>query len=210
MRYRPRLATVLGVLGVTGIVAVLTGCSIQPDTTPREIPQDDRALSDPVTPAEGGEAAGSTRVFLVKEGDDGQPHLRSARRSIASTPTAVMQELLKGPNAREEAAGITTALPRGLIGSARSGAGVVTVDVSPQLLDEPAPQLMLAIAQIVFTQSELEGVREVRIRVDGTNRPWPDGQGELRTSALTVYDYPGLAESTQPAYPPIPSPASAS
>ena len=86
---------------------------------------------------------------------------------------------------------------------------MVTVDVSSQLLDEPAPQLMLAIAQIVFTESELEGVREVRIRVDGTNRPWPDGQGQLRTSALTVYDYPGLAESTQPDYPPIPSPASA-
>jgi spore germination protein GerM len=189
------------------LAAALAACSIQPDTSPREIPQADRALSDPVTPAEGGEAAGSTRVFLVKESDDGQAQLRSVLRSVDPTPTAVMQELLNGPNAQEEETGTTSALPQDLVlHSARSVAGVLSVDVSSQLLDEPAPQLMLAIAQIVFTASELEGVREVRIRVDGTNRPWPDGHGELRTEALTVYDYPGLVESTQPAYPPIPSP----
>jgi spore germination protein GerM len=184
--------------------AVLASCSIQPDNSPRAIPPADRVPLDPLTP-EGGEAAGTTRVFLVKEGDDGEPHLHSVLRSVDRTPTAVIQELLKGPNPTEEDTGVTTALPRGLaLRAADSGAGVMAVDLTGQLLDEPAPQLMLAIAQIVFTASELEGVREVRVRVNGTNRPWPDGEGELKTSALTVYDYPGLAESTQPAYPPIP------
>jgi spore germination protein GerM len=193
--------------GVAALVAVglLASCSIQPDTTPRVIPPADRAPLDPVSP-EGGEAAGSTRVFLVKEGDDGQQHLRSVLRSVDPTGNGVMTELLKGPNAQEEDAGITTSLPRGLaLRSVRTGAGVMAVDLTAQLLDEPAPQLMLGIAQIVFTASQLPGVREVRVRINGTDRPWPDGQGELKTSALTVYDYPGLAESTQPAYPPIPS-----
>jgi hypothetical protein len=45
----------------------------------------------------------------------------------------------------------------------------------------------------------------VRIRVDGQTRDWPDGNGELQTRPLTVYDYPGLAESAQPPYPPVPS-----
>ena len=67
-----------------------------------------------------------------------------------------------------------------MLRSARSGAGVLTVDVSAELLDEPAPKLQLAIAQIVFTASELEGVREVRVTVMGGIRPWPDGEGELR------------------------------
>ena len=62
-----------------------------------------------------------------------------------------------------------------------------------------------AVAQIVFTGSELDGVRTVRIRVDGQTRDWPDGRGELQRRPLTVYDYPGLAESAQPPYPPIPS-----
>jgi spore germination protein GerM len=190
---------------VGGAAVLLAACSIQPDTAPRVIPAADRAPLDPLTP-EGGEAAGSTRVFLVKESDDGQPQLRSVLRSVQATPTAVMQELLKGPNPEEEHTGVTTALPRGLsLRSAGTGAGVMTVDVTGQLLDEQTPQLLLGIAQIVFTASELSGVRAVRVRVNGINRPWPDGQGELTAAALTVYDFPGLAESTQPAYPPIPS-----
>jgi spore germination protein GerM len=195
------------VLTALALAVVATSCAIQPDTSPRDIPNADRALSDPLLPAEGGASAGSTRVYLIKESDDGTPHLRSVLRSVDPTPRGVMQELLKGPNAKEEDEGITTALPRALVlQSARSGAGVLTVDVSAELLDEPAPKLQLAIAQIVFTASELEGVREVRVTVIGGIRPWPDGEGELRTSALTVYDYPGLVESTQPAFPPIPNP----
>ena len=45
----------------------------------------------------------------------------------------------------------------------------------------------------------------MRLRVDGETRGWPDGSGELQESALTVYDYPGLAESSQPPYPAVPS-----
>jgi Sporulation and spore germination len=195
---------------LVAVAALATACSIKPDSSPQVIPVGDHALNDTFT-AEGGEAAGSTRVFLVKEGDDGTAHLTSVLRSVDPTATAVMQELLKGPNAQEEDAGVTSALPRDLVlRSARSGAGVLTVDVSSQLLDEPAPKLLLAIAQIVFTASELEGVREVRIKVNGTIRPWPDGQGELRTTALTVYDYPGIVESSQPPYPAIPTPEPAS
>ena len=189
------------------LAAVTAACSIQPDTSPRDIPNADRALSDPLVPAGGGESAGSTRVYLVKESDDGTPQLRAVLRSVEPTASGVMEELLKGPNTQEEDDDITTAMPSGLVlRSARSGAGVLTVDVSSELLDEPAPKLQLAIAQIVFTASELEGVREVRVTVLGTIRPWPDGEGELRTSALTVYDYPGLVESAQPPFPPIPSP----
>jgi len=195
------------IIAALAVVAAAGACSIQPDASPRDIPNADRALSDPLVPAEGGESAGSTRVYLVKESDDGTPQLRAVLRSVEPTASGVMQELLKGPNTQEEDEGITTTMPPGLVlRSARSGAGVLTVDVSSELLDEPAPKLQLAIAQIVFTASELEGVREVRVTVLGTIRPWPDGEGELRTSALTVYDYPGLVESAQPPFPPIPSP----
>jgi len=196
------------VLTALALAVLATSCAIQPDTSPRDIPNADRALSDPLLGAEGGKSEGSTRVYLVKESDDGTPHLRSVPRSVDPTARGVMEELLKGPNTDEENVdGVTTALPRALVlRSARSGAGVLTVDVSAELLDEPAPKLQLAIAQIVFTGSELEGVREVRVTVRGEIRQWPDGEGELRDEALTVYDYPGLVESTQPAFPPIPNP----
>jgi spore germination protein GerM len=191
----------LGVL----LALASTACSIQPDTAPREIPQGDRGLLDPVTPA-GGEAAGSTRVYLVAGQGDGERHLRSVQRDVDATPTDALEELFKGANDQEDEAGLGTAIPADLrLLSARPVAGTLQVDVSSEILDLPVPMLVLAVAQIVFTGSELDGVREVRLKVDGENREWPDGRGELQTRTLTVYDYPGLAESSQPAYPPIPS-----
>jgi hypothetical protein len=198
---------VLAAIGCTTFV--VTGCSIQPDTAPRAIPQDDRGLLGQVVP-EGGAAAGSTRVYLVAEHDDGERLLRSVQRGVDATPTPALEELFKGANDEEDAAGLGSALPAGLqLLSARPVAGTLQVDVSEQLLDLPAPTLILAVAEIVFTASELDGVREVRLKVNGQNRPWPDGRGELQTRTLTVYDYPGLVESSQPAYPPIPSPVPA-
>jgi len=199
-RTRARCAA-LGVLVVLGAAA----CSIQPDTAPREIPQGDRGLLDPVTP-EGGEAVGSTRVYLVSEHDEGERRLRAVQRDVDATPSDALEELFKGANDQEVGAGLGTAIPAGLrLLSARPVAGTLQVDVSSEILDLPVPLLVLAVAQIVFTGSELDGVREVRLKVEGENREWPDGRGELQTRTLTEYDYPGLAESSQPAYPPIPS-----
>jgi spore germination protein GerM len=182
----------------------LGACSIQPDTAPREIPQNDRGLLSPVAP-EGGEAAGSTRVYLVAE-RGGERRLRAVARGVDATPSAVLEELFKGANDQEDEAGLGTTIPPGLqLLSSRSVAGTLQVDVSEEILDVPGPALIFAVAEIVFTASELDGVREVRLKVNGENVPWPDGQGELQSRPLSVYDYPGLAESSQPPYPPIPS-----
>jgi hypothetical protein len=186
------------------LLIAVSACSIQPDTAPREIPQHDRGLLDPVTP-EGGEAAGSTRVYLVAD-RSGERRLRAVQRGVDATPSAALEELFKGANDQEDEAGLGTAIPDGLqLLSSRSVAGTLQVDVSEEILDVPGPALILAVAEIVFTASELDGVREVRLKVNGENLPWPDGQGELQSRPLTVYDFPGLAESAQPPYPPIPS-----
>lgn len=191
-------------LAVVLTAATVSGCSIQPDTSPREIPVGDRALLDPVAP-EGGEASGSTRIFLIGAGSGGERQLRSVLRSVDASPTAVLQELFKGPNDQEEAAGLRTALPDGLtLNSARRAAGTLTVDVGSEILDLDARNLRLAVAEIVFTASELEGVNAVRLRADGVPRSWPDGRNEATSEPLTVFDFPGVAESAQPPFPPIP------
>ena len=190
---------------IVAMLLAVSACSIQPDAAPRDIPEGERGLLDPVTP-EGGEAAGSTRVFLVADGDEGQRRLRSVLRRVDATPTAALEELFKGANDQEDEAGLGSELPAELtLLDADPIAGTLQVDVSQEILDLPAPALLLAVAEIVFTASELDGVREVRLKVNGQNREWPDGSGELQSRALTVYDYPGLAESSQLAYPPIPS-----
>ena len=196
----------------TPVVALIAaalgnGCAIQPDNAPRDIPAAERGQLDPVPP--GGEAIGQSRIYLVTgEGTGGDRELRTVLRDVEppTDPEAVLRTLIAGANRSELDSGMTSPLPSSsTLHSARLVASTLNVDLSGEILELPASALRDAVAQIVFTASELDGVRTVRIRVDGQTRDWPDGRGELQRRPLTVYDYPGLAESAQPPYPPIPS-----
>ena len=185
----------------------LTACGIEPDSAPRNIPVDQRAEIEP-TDVDAGESTGTSRVFMLTEGgEDGQRLLRSVLRDVSTTPTDVLQALLDGPNAQELEEGLSTQLPPEvqMISPARVLAGTLNVDLSPEILELQSSALRYAVAQIVYTADELDGVRSVRLRVDGENQAWPAGRGELINDPLTVYDFPGFAESAQPAYPAIPS-----
>ena len=187
---------------------VLVGaCAIQPDSSPRDIPPDDRLPVDPVAPDAGATAEGSNRIFLVTDDDDVESTLRHVLRDVdPATPRAVLDELFKGPSIEEFDLGFRTALDTFTLNTAqRVAGGTLNVDVSPEILELAQPTLELAVAQIVFTSSELPGISQVRLRVGGEAQAWPDGRGELQTDALTVYDYPGLVESTQPSFPAVPS-----
>jgi spore germination protein GerM len=182
------------------------GCAIQPDNSPRDIPSEERGQIDPVAP--GAEATGASRIFLVAdEGSGGDQELRSVLRDVEpQTHEAVLGALIAGPNPGEVDSGMSSPLPSSTtLHSARLVAGTLNVDISDEILELSGSAVRLAVAQIVFTSNELDGVRAVRLRVDGQARDWPDGRGELQSGPLTVYDYPGLAESAQPPYPPIPS-----
>jgi spore germination protein GerM len=85
-------------------------------------------------------------------------------------------------------------------------AGVLRVDASKELLQLSGNDLVDALAQIVFTASELDGVHAVKILVEGAEQQWPAGNGELQSEPLTTYDFPGRVASAQPAYPAIPTP----
>lgn len=195
-------------LATLAALCAVSACAIQPDSSPRDVPSGERANFDPVDP-EGGASEGSSRIFLLtSNGDSGERLLRSKSREVVdSTRDAVLEELFKGPNKLELEAGLRTELPEELTlnSPSRVISGTLTVDLSPEILELGLPQLRLAVAQIVFTASELEGVQDVRLRVDGEIRDWPDGRGELESDPLSVYDYPGLVESTQPPFPAAPS-----
>jgi spore germination protein GerM len=182
------------------------GCAIQPDSAPRDIPAEERGQLDPVAP--GAEATGQSRIYLVAgEGSGGRQELRTVLRDVEpQAPEPVLQALIAGPNRGELDNGMSSPLPPSTtLHSARLVAGTLNVDISAEILDLSGPAVRLAVAQIVFTASELDGVRTVRLRVDGQSRDWPDGRGELQSAPLSVYDYPDVAESAQPPFPPIPS-----
>ncbi|MEI8240534.1 MAG: GerMN domain-containing protein [Actinomycetota bacterium] len=194
-------------LAVTLIAATLAACGISEDSSPRDIPENFQRDLGITSDRSAGAAAGSARIYLIAPAVTGQaPSLQPAARDVNEQPASVLQTLFAGANAAERATQLRTALPTGLkLLSARLQGGTLHVDVSKDIVDVSGNDLIDAIGQIVFTSSELAGVRSVKISVEGADQLWPAGDGSLQSTPLTVYDYPGLVTSAQPAYPAIPS-----
>jgi spore germination protein GerM len=199
---RARRTIMLLVLGI----GAMSGCSIQPESTPSDLPED-RAdvFGDPAT---GDVAAGANRIYLLAPTDvDAPQRLRSVQRDVSTGPTEVLQSLFAGPNSAERAGQLDTAIPADVeLLSARTVGEVLTVDVNDVFNELTPDGLRLAVAQIVSTATDIDGVQSVQLRVEGEPGVWPLGNGELAQRPLTKYDYPGLVESSQPAFPAIPSP----
>ena len=196
--------------GCTVLAAVLfgsVGCGIAPDSAPRDVAANERSLTANAV-SDGDDAGGTSRIYLVAPSEAGDPSLlRSTSRDVASGATPLIKSLLAGPNDEELASRLVTNIPQETqLLSTRSSGDVLFVDVSPEITELSGDLLVLAVAQIVFTATEIDGVRAVRLRVNGEDQRWPKGDGETREGALTVYDFPGLVQSAQPAYPSVPSP----
>jgi len=187
-------------------LGAFAGCSIQPEASPNDLP-DERAnvFGEPAT---GDEAAGTNRIYLLAPPDVEAPQrLRSVQRDVLPAAESVLESLFAGPNADERDAQLDTAIPADVeLLDARPVGQVLTVDLNDVFDDLTPDGLRLAVAQIVSTATDIDGVRSVQLRIDGERRVWPLGNGELTDRPLTQYDYPGLVESSQPAFPAIPSP----
>jgi len=184
----------------------VAGCAIQPDGSPRDIP-DENQIAFGVDPATGGAAEGSSLIFLVDE--SGQPQLlRSVMRDVPS-PTdveSVLRALFDGPNTAESRDNLGSAIPTDLdLIDVRQTGPTWIVDVNDGLDQLDAVDLRTALAQIVATATAIDTVDEVKIRVNGEERQWPRGDGALTDQPLTPYDFPGMVESTQPSYPSLSS-----
>lgn len=188
------------------IAALLLGaCSIQPDAIPHDIPAERTAVFG--EPATGGEAAGTSRIFLLAPPEEsGGQSLRSVLRDVPATATDVLTALFAGPNVPERDAQMSTTIPSdAVLLSARRSGQVLTVDMNDVLGDLDPSALRLAVAQIVVTATELDGIESVLLRVDGRSQVWSIASGELTDRPLTRFDFPGVVESTQPPFPAFPT-----
>ncbi|MCU0260444.1 MAG: GerMN domain-containing protein [Ilumatobacteraceae bacterium] len=186
------------------VVALASGCAVRVDSSPRDIPADDRTLEQ--ADVGEGDDTGDSRIYLLSPGETGQQRqLRSARRDVPATADVLLGALFAGPTQSELDGRIGTAIPTTVeLLSTRPVGGVLVVDVSEGLGDLTGNALLLAVAQIVYTASEVDGVDAVRLTVNGIAEAWPTGDGQTSTTALSVFDYPGVAESAQPAFPAVP------
>lgn len=187
-------STMLAIASLVG-----AGCGLRPDAAPRDVPDAQRA--DRVVAAVGGAASGESRIYLVGPGEDRL--LRSVPREPAPGENLI-GVLLRGPNQAE--VGYGSAIPSTLdILDIRQQGSRLLLDVTPELLDLSGSGLIQALAQIVYTATEIDGVQSVAIEVEGEPTAWPTADLTTTTGDLRVYDFPGLVRSAQPAYPSVPS-----
>jgi spore germination protein GerM len=182
-----------------------SSCAIQEDAEPQNVPPEERGNFGEL--ATGEAAVGASRIYLLSPiGPDEQSSLRAVPRSEATNPEQLLNSLLAGANEDESALGISTAIPADLeILDARAVGPRLTVDINDALNELSDLGLRQALAQIVATASEIDRIEQVRLQVNGQNQGWPTGDGEVTDRPLTIFDYPGFLESSQPDVPALPS-----
>jgi hypothetical protein len=198
-RRRKPFATAVGALTSAAIIG---GCGISTDSAPRDLPEEERTIAIS-GPSAGAVATGADRIYLVGPGDDRL--LRSVPRD-AVPGLNLMEILLLGPNNAEIEAQYSTVIPSGTeLLSTRSQGSFLFVDVSEEVTELTGPSLTQALAQLVYTATELEGIEAVQLTVNGEGLSWPTGDGSTTDAALRIYDYPSMVRTAQPDYPAVPA-----
>jgi spore germination protein GerM len=192
---------------LVAIVALVAACGVPSDAAPRDIVDEAGQVPREPTPAPVGEL-GPKVYFLGAETSAGAERLQPANRSVAPTPESVLNALLAGLTVDEQARRWRTAIPGDteLHTAEVDGEGTLVVDLSEAFFQATGDFQVRAVAQVVFTGSEIEGVDRVQLLVDGQPQEWPRGDGSLQAEPLTRSAYPDLNPTTQPEYPPLPSP----
>jgi spore germination protein GerM len=206
-----RCRRLVGIVTFAVGVAVATSCGVPIDGQPRdieqkpaEVPRQDVAAASTDT--------GPRVYFLITPAGQQNDVLAAATRDVSPDAAAVLDQLFKGVSP-EEATRLRTAIPndtRLMSPPLLKADGTLLVNVSDAFFKSTGDLQIKAVAQIVFTASGLGGVQRVRIEVDGQPYPWPRGDGTVAPDAVTPYDYPELDPTTQPDYPPLPSPTTSS
>lgn len=189
---------------LTATIAV-SGCAIREDPAPRAIPEEERAAFGEI--ATGDAAEGGGRIYLLSPvAPDAQTQLRAVPRIEPANPEELLTSLVAGPNEAESERGLSSAIPSDLeILAARTVGTRLTIDINDALDELSDEGLRQALAQIVATAVAIDQVQLVRLRVDGENQVWPTGDGEGTREPLSIYDYPGFLETSQPNFPAPPS-----
>lgn len=177
---RRRLLLLIGL----SMVGALAGCGVPTDSVPRALPAGevpaDLVAVDPVTTTSTVPVGTSTRVRIYLVGGGGAAErLVPVERSVQSPATVerVLSALVSGPNREEAGRGLRSAiLPGTIVNSALVESNIAIVDLVKSAIAVNA-DLILALAQMVYSATELPGVGGVRFTLDGERAEVPTGSG---------------------------------
>jgi len=191
-------------MAVAATAVMASACGISPAAAPTDVPVGERSLAIGADTS-AGIASGESEIYLVTGNDPRQ--LRSVNRD-AGTRLALLEAVIAGPTEDESAALLSSALPPDTsVNAVRQVGTVLYIDLSADIADLSGDGLLLAVAQLVHTADRIDGIETVQLTVADERFPWPRSDGSATTGLLRTYDFPGLAVSSQPAYPPLPNPS---
>lgn len=183
---------------VAAVLALLVAaCGVPSDRGPRDIPSDEvlYSLLDPSTTTaapQAPEQTATTLVYLIGPSN----LLAPVQRSVVSplTVDSAIASLIQGATAQEQAQGLRSAINQqtAVLGSEVTD-GVARIDVSSAFSGIGAQEQILALAQLVYTATEIEGISAVQVLLDSATVEVPRSDGTLTSSPLTRADYASLS-----------------
>lgn len=185
------------VISLLVALVVLAACGVPEDGQPRAIPGSvpfqllDPTLESTTTTTPQGNTTTRVTIYLT----DAQGRLVDTRREVTAPATVekVIEALLGGPM-EDEADDLSTQITQGtqLLGVEGPVDGLVTIDLSRQLLDITGRPQILALAQVVYTVTNLQPVDRVLFEFEGQRTEVPNVNGELTPSPVGRLSYRGL------------------
>lgn len=181
-------------LGVVLVTLLLAGCGIPTGAT-KPIPRADVPfhLLDPVTTSttspQGPPPVGVAETLYLVSPDG---HLVPVVRDVPAPGnlTQIVGALLEGPTAAEQALGIATYVSGSRTQvSVSVSAGVATVDFAVNPVQLVGPDQTLAIAQVVYTVTQISGITGVVFLIGGQPKSVPVASGAQVPGPVNRLDY---------------------
>jgi hypothetical protein len=191
-----KLRKSFGTMLVVVFVMVIAGCRVPDDGSPREIPEDQvpfDLLSEPTTapPSTSPVPTAETMIYLV-QGD----HLVGVKRLVPVPVNlgSALSALVQGARPDESARGISSSVgPQASDVTSQIEGATAVVNITDSFLGIGAREQVAGFAQIVYTLTEIPGVENVRIHLNGQPASVPRGDGSATTDPLTRDTYASLA-----------------
>ncbi len=179
-----------GMIAALCSTLAMIGCGVPRDAAPRSLPTAEvpfDLLKQDDSPSPDVQGTRSMRLYLVR----GSRVAVTTRRTVqAPSPAQVVEALILGPVGDEASRGLRTAIPPVTeVRAVSTEGGSITLDLTNEFTSVGSEQQILAIAQIVFSLTEIPDVTSVRLLVAGETVQLPREDGSLTSTPLRRDDY---------------------
>lgn len=179
-------------LGALAGLAVTAACGVPQDPAPRildagDLPEELAVPSTTTTSTQPQEPRQTLYLYF----SDGEVLGQPVQRELATPagPIAALEALVAGPTEQEATDGLASVIPAEtvILGSDLTN-GVLSVNLAEGALEQIEGELQrLAIAQLVYTATELPGIDWLWILIEGEPRALPTDEGDVEAPVGRVH-----------------------